>query len=98
MQRFPFLFIKEKNGLGILAKHQIVRVPRVIACEESEGTQILIMEWIGQGLETEQCWRKFGEQLAALHKITWIPSDQQSWFGLNEDNYMGALPQRNTMG
>jgi protein-ribulosamine 3-kinase len=96
VQRFPLLFTKEKNGLEFLANQHIIRVPRIIACEESEGTQVLIMEWIGQGLETEQCWRKFGEQLAALHKITWLTSDQQNWFGLNEDNYMGALPQSNT--
>ncbi|HZE84096.1 MAG TPA: fructosamine kinase family protein [Puia sp.] len=39
---------------------------------------------------TDAFWQLFGKQLAQLHLL---PQDQ---FGLEEDNYMGALPQDNT--
>jgi fructosamine-3-kinase len=41
------------------------------------------------GSRTDKFWKKFGEQLAALHHITY------PYFGFEEDNYMGALPQQN---
>ncbi len=87
--KFPLLLQKEKNGLKLLAAQNIIRVPEIIACEVVEDTQILILEWITQGLRTEGFWKNFGEQLAGLHHVT-----GQS-FGLYEDNYMGALPQSN---
>jgi fructosamine-3-kinase len=88
--RFPSLFAKEKNGLQLLAKQHIIRTPAIIACEEIESKQILILEWIEQGLETEKYWQVFGEQLAKLHQVT------NKNFGLDEDNYMGSLPQANS--
>ena len=51
--------------------------------------QILLLEWIDEGERTEGFWKKFGEQLAALHQIS------NEYFGLNEDNYMGSIPQCN---
>jgi len=50
---------------------------------------VLVLEWIGQGLRTDKFWTRFGEQLAALHQVS------SEYFGLEEDNYMGALPQSN---
>jgi protein-ribulosamine 3-kinase len=87
--KFPSLFQKEKNGLQLLAKQNIIRTPAIIACIEIENEQILILEWIGQGSKTKNFWQIFGEQLAKLHHVT------NSFFGLDEDNYMGALPQLN---
>jgi protein-ribulosamine 3-kinase len=95
-KKFPSLFIKEKNGLELLAKQKIIRIPEIIICTEFDNYQILILEWIGEGLKTKISWENFGEQLAALHHIHSSDGDRQTKFGLHEDNYMGALHQSNT--
>jgi protein-ribulosamine 3-kinase len=87
--KFPHLFEKEKHGLELLAKQKIIRVPNVINCSEKDDQQILILEWIKEGRKTNQFWKTFGKQLAALHLVT---SDK---FGLEEDNYMGSVTQLN---
>jgi protein-ribulosamine 3-kinase len=89
--KFPQLLQKEKLGLKLLAKQKIIHVPGVINCSETANKQILILEWIEEGYKTNQFWKTFGEQLAALHQIT---NDK---FGLREDNYMGSVVQLNSM-
>ena len=88
--KFPHLFEKEKHGLELLAKRKIIRVPNVINFSEKDDQQILILEWIEEGNRTNQFWKTFGKQLAALHYVT---SDK---FGLEEDNYMGSVAQLNS--
>jgi len=87
--KYPRLLEKEKSGLEFLASQKIVHTPQVIVCDAIDQHQILLLEWIESGLKTERFWGKFGEQLATLHHVT------NSYFGFEEDNYMGALPQRN---
>jgi fructosamine-3-kinase len=89
---FPALFDTEQKGLELLAQQAVIRVPQVAVCAHAGNEQILILEWIEQGLKTDAFWATFGEQLAALHHV------QSGSFGLNTDNYMGALPQNNTPG
>ena len=86
---YPGLFKKEKNGLEFISEQQIIRAPAVMACDIIEGNQVLLLEWIENGLETRRFWERFGEQLAKLHSVT------NRWFGFEENNYMGALPQEN---
>ena len=88
-QVYPDFLIKEVNGLEFLRKFNCIRVPRVIYHGVHEQTQILLLELIEQGSRTKSFWKKFGEQLAALHK------HEGENFGLEDDNYMGALPQQN---
>ena len=87
--KFPGLFEKEKAGLELLDSSQIIRVPKIIACDFTEQNQVLILEWIEQGMKTEKFWLGFGEQLAKQHQLS------NSLFGLKENNYMGALSQSN---
>jgi protein-ribulosamine 3-kinase len=87
--KFPHLFQKEAKGLSLIRKQKIIRVPEVMDWFEEDGKQFLILEWIPSGERTESFWRKFGEQLAELHKAT------DTSFGLEEDNYMGSVPQQN---
>ena len=61
----------------------------MIACDDIDKHQILVLEWIEGGLRTEIFWKGFGKQLAELHQIT------HEYFGFAQDNYMGALPQCN---
>jgi protein-ribulosamine 3-kinase len=90
-KKFPLLFEKEKSGLAFLAKQKIIKTPEVIACETEGEYQLLLMEWIEPTAKNSAFWKKFGEKLALLHCIT------DEHFGFFEDNYMGALPQLNTM-
>jgi protein-ribulosamine 3-kinase len=89
LTKLPLLFECEQQGLELLAEQHVIRVPRVIASGTADNYQVLILEWIEQGLKSDKFWAPFGEQLAALHHI-----HGQS-FGLDTDNYMGALPQYN---
>jgi len=86
---FSGLFEKEKLGLEFLARQKIIAVPAALFCGTYEDDQLLVLEWIEQGLKTENFWKKFGEQLAKLHQCT------HTHFGFIHDNYMGALTQQN---
>ena len=87
--KFPQLFEKEKQGLEFLADQQIIHVPNVINYSNIDDQQILVLEWIEEGHKTNQFWKTFGQQLAALHQIT------NEKFGLEQDNYMGSVIQLN---
>lgn len=87
--RFPDLFVLERQGLALLEATHTIRVPKVIACEIIDQDQLLILEWIPEGLRNNDFWRDFGRQLAHLHYHT------GSSFGLDHNNYMGALHQSN---
>ena len=88
--KFPGLFANEFKGLQRIAASQAIGTPAILACTEVAGTQVLVLEWIDEGIRTEVFWKRFGEELARLHHIS------HSSFGLDHDNYMGALPQDNT--
>ncbi len=47
------------------------------------------MEHIPKGQPASNFWQQFGHGLAAMHKNT------NEIFGLNEDNYIGTIPQPN---
>jgi protein-ribulosamine 3-kinase len=97
-RQFPDLFAKEANGLALLRQQLIIRIPATIACLQAAHHQILLLEWIEEGPKTTGFWRLFGEQLAALHRAATphLSPEGRPLFGLEEDNYMGALPQDNT--
>jgi protein-ribulosamine 3-kinase len=87
--KFPHLFEKESHGLTLIGRQNVIRVPRVIDSFEALGKQVLLLEWINEGERTDAFWKKFGEQLAALHQFS------NEYFGLKEDNYMGSVVQAN---
>ena len=87
--KFPHLFQKEKNGLSLLAQQGRIKTPAVMDQFETEGFQFLLLEWIQPGHRNKGFWERFGENLAALHQV------KSSKCGLNEDNYMGSVPQQN---
>lgn len=88
--KFPHLFQCEKKSLELIAKQTTIHTPIIIDHFEAQDQQFLLQQWIKEGNRTEEFWRKFGEQLAALHKVT------HAYHGLSEDNYMGSVPQQNT--
>jgi fructosamine-3-kinase len=85
-------FQKEADGLRRIAATKTVRVPEVVSWKTGgeDGPGFLVLEWVeaaprrdGTGQET------LGHALARLHRVTG-PA-----FGLDMDNYIGRLPQRN---
>lgn len=88
--KFPHLFRRESQGLDLIARQSLIKTPRVIDCFDAEGYQVLLLEWIQEGERTKAFWKTFGEQLASLHQVT------SHFHGLDEDNYMGSVPQSNT--
>jgi protein-ribulosamine 3-kinase len=86
---FPGLFEKEKKGLELLEKQHCIQTPPVFFAGVVDKYQLLLLTWINSGIRNESFWKKFGEQLAQLHRVT------NENFGLEEDNYMGSLPQQN---
>ena len=89
LAEFPSLFSTEKAGLELLAAGQVIGTPQVVFLLETSTHQVLVLEWIEQGLKTANFWKMSGERLAALHQC------KGEKFGLPYPNYMGALPQAN---
>lgn len=90
------LFAAEAEGLDRLRQTRTVRVPDLIGYGQSGDKAYLILEFIepgqdGAGLRGASAayWTQLGHQLAELHAHT------QPLFGLDHDNYIGSLPQRN---
>jgi len=93
--KHPGLFQKEKNALGFIAAQKIIRVPSVILFGEIDDSQVLLLEWIDDGIKTENFWKLFGQQLAAFHRQTWVDNNGEPLFGFEEENYIGSLRQQN---
>ena len=81
----------EAKGLQLLGSTQTLTVPEVYHYGESTQFAFLVLEWVEQGRQGRDYWTFFGEQLARLHQHS------QEQFGLDHDNYIGALPQRNPL-
>jgi fructosamine-3-kinase len=85
-------FEKEAEGLNLLRSVQSgLRIPEVIAAEKPDSGRpaFLLMEYIESGSSGDSF--AFGAGLARLHQTK---SDQ---FGLDTNNYIGSLPQSNTL-
>ncbi|MCA9904710.1 MAG: fructosamine kinase family protein, partial [Anaerolineae bacterium] len=85
-------FAAEQDGLFRLRAANRLRVPAVIA--HSDGGDhlpaCLVLEWLEDEPPSAAFAARFGEALALQHQIT------QADFGLDRDNFIGKLPQRNT--
>jgi len=86
-------FAAEAEGLEHLRAAQILRVPTVIAEGEADGDSpaYLVLEWLDEAPPSSDFGTRFAEALATLHQIS------QPQFGLESDNFIGKLPQRNTL-
>jgi fructosamine-3-kinase len=80
------MFTTEARGLAWLADAKALRVPDVVAV----GSGFLALELIEGGRPARDFDERLGRGLAALHRAG-APR-----FGLDHDNFVGRLPQRNT--
>ena len=88
--RFPAMFQKEARGLALLGQAGVIDVPQVLHLDEDEEHAFLMLSYIDSAQEANDFWDDFGERLAALHRT------HAEKFGLDHDNYMGSLYQRNS--
>jgi fructosamine-3-kinase len=89
-KKFSAMFRAEAAGLRLLRKTNTIAVPEVLRDGETGTSQFLLMRYIEKAPPAKNFWRNFGEQLAALHQ------NSQKNFGLDCDNYIGSLPQKNS--
>lgn len=89
-QSFPKMFEAEAKGLSLLRSTTTLFIPDVILCGEDSENSFLLLEWVDPGKRQTNFWRDFGEKLALLHQHT------SDYFGLDHDNYIGSLPQKNS--
>jgi len=82
-------FAKEWRGLNLLASAKALKVPEALATGKVGSHAFLLTEYIEEGSRSTVFWTDFGRGLAALHR------NSKEQYGLNFDNYIGALPQHN---
>ena len=87
--KYPLMFEKEARGLNMLREFCTSGIPQIIKHGFCDDHQYLLLEWIEKGAPKKDMWENFGQSLAMMHK------QPQKYFGLNEDNYIGSLPQNN---
>lgn len=83
-------FAIEARGLRLLGGTNTLAVPQVFGHGQAGRFAYLLLEWVEQGRQGRDYWTVFGEQLARMHQHS------QPQFGLDHDNYIGALAQVNT--
>jgi fructosamine-3-kinase len=83
------LFQIEAQGLELLRRAQALPVPQVFGWGRIEGNNYLLLEYIADVYPKPSYWQALGEGLAALHRHS------QPSFGLDHNNFIGALPQNN---
>lgn len=79
------MFQKEANGLKELAKPNVIKIPNVIAVNDT----FILLEFIENGIKQKNFFEDFGRAFAEMHKYT------SSSFGFYEDNYIGSTKQIN---
>ena len=85
------MFVAEARGLAWLGEAKALRVPTVLAASGANDlTPFLALELIRPAPRAGNFDERLGRGLAALHR------HGAQAFGLDHDNYVGRLPQKNT--
>jgi len=86
------MFQTELRGLKLLYETLEINVPRAIDCDIIEGKSYLLLEYLESRNQMPDFWEQFGASLANLHS-----KFQHDNYGLEYDNFIGRLPQNNSM-
>jgi protein-ribulosamine 3-kinase len=86
---FGPMFESEARGLKLLKGTGEIDIPEVFAHGSNFNCSYLILEYIESGLPGENYWNDFGLKLSKMHRHTKL------WYGLEFNNYIGTLPQKN---
>ncbi len=90
---FQTAFELEFQGLDELRAVGAIRVPEPLAVEKVGNRAILVSEAIGRGTPSPDFFKRFGQQLACLHRLSQREPDHR--FGYRCDNYLGSARQPN---
>ncbi|MCZ6835182.1 MAG: fructosamine kinase family protein [Planctomycetota bacterium] len=85
------VFDEEMRGLRALAATNTVIVPEPLYAGVLGDVAMLLMTYILESPATDDAWRSFGMDLAALHG-----RDVGTRYGFDQDNHIGATQQVNT--
>jgi protein-ribulosamine 3-kinase len=86
---FPGMFDSEAKGLSTLNDANEIRIPGVIHSGTANRYSYILLEFITAAPAIPGFMEDFGRSLARLHRHS------ADFFGNDNDNYMGALPQSN---
>lgn len=84
------LFEAEAGGLKLLANSAELRIPKVYGFGKIADRQYILMEFLDSIPPASDSWEMLGRELATLHSVT------NHQFGLDHDNFIGRLVQKNT--
>lgn len=87
--QFSGMFEAEAKGLQLLKNTNTFKIPEAISFGKTESHAYLFLEYITPGNRSPEFDKNFGISLAKLHQNT------APYFGLDHDNYIGSLPQKN---
>jgi fructosamine-3-kinase len=90
-RRYPGMFKAEAAGLKLLKQNSTVHIPEVIGWFEEGEHQGIVLEFVESKQKQPSYWQDLGIQLAGIHNVS-APE-----FGLDHDNYIGSLPQSNSL-
>lgn len=83
------MFAVEANGLRLLHAGGNLLIPGVLGLGKVEEKHYLLLEYIDSRYPAGNYWEALGQGLARQHTKTNL------YFGLDENNYIGSLPQNN---
>lgn len=88
--RYPRMFESEYSGLQLLRAKTRFAVPEPLHVFSFNHHAVLLMEYLDFFPSSSSFWDDFGIKLAEMHLVG------GENFGLDSDNYIGSLPQKNT--
>lgn len=99
------VFEEEAVGLHALADTRTVVTPRPLDVRAGGGQAVLLIEAVESAPASDQGWRRFGEDLAALHERSVSAGSHDAGgssahgsrlrYGFPHDNHLGTTPQPN---
>jgi len=84
------MFQTEASALKHISNTNTIKTPKIIAVDTFENHAFLLMEFIESKSPTSNDFKTLGLQLADMHNCS------ADGFGLEQDNFIGTLPQSNT--
>ena len=88
---YPMMFQREADGLAALKKYSNCIIPNVIKTGVAGDQQYLLLDWVERAAPAADYYSSLGKSLAEMHLQ---PQKQAGW---PVDNYIGSLPQHNTL-
>ena len=90
-EKYPGMFEAETKGLELLKKSEFI-IPEIILFGNHLEHSYLLLDFIETRSSDLLSWNIFGNKLAKMHKLS------NELYGLEENNYIGSLIQKNNQG